>query len=535
MTRFAFSWLLAAVLLVSSSLVRAEDCQCSPETQRVTYIVVEMPDPQSTQSSLLSTPTPIFSKLNVKPTATAHTVPTKPTNFPTEGPFVEPPKPDTHPDNTTHTFGPCSAPGIDRSDPINIVPAQNVSLYYSSSDEEEPGSIGMNLTMNNPTVVLEHIDSISNVICNNLTVTVLFENLEGFNEAVKDWSDDEAFVLITNHMGNCNAALERGFFLASGVSSNAEKLAVTVKASRKELASIAESCEMAFTSLPAASLTRRLVLDPSVSLSFAEGLPENTVLFSDGQYIDVTAEEAWFQSTITFSGYLKYNFWRFRLEHLYFDLDANFASSAAVSAEIRASFAETIRYSPDVLAWSLVEVPGIVSLGPGIAFGLALDVEATAAVGLHAGVDVNIPAGNVHVDLLDGSKSGTSGWEPQYNSYANISQAADVRLDVGADVTVQLAFKLLGGLVDLSSGVTASPGIANKFKLRGEQDAWVGGTGAQIDAGFEVPKDGLVCAETNGVEFASDFYFNVSAFATKFWQRDLYNVRVPLWDVCYSF
>ncbi|KAF3356089.1 hypothetical protein VdG1_06540 [Verticillium dahliae VDG1] len=505
MTRFAFSWLLAAVLLVSSSLVRAEDCQCSPETQRVTYIVVEMPDPQSTQSSLLSTPTPIFSKLNVKPTATAHTVPTKPTNFPTEGPFVEPPKPDTHPDNTTHTFGPCSAPGIDRSDPINIVPAQNVSLYYSSLDEEEPGSIGMNLTMNNPTVVLEHIDSISNVICNNLTVTVLFENLEGFNEAVKDWSDDEAFVLITNHMGNCNAALERGFFLASGVSSNAEKLAVTVKASRKELASI------------------------------AEGLPENTVLFSDGQYIDVTAEEAWFQSTITFSGYLKYNFWRFRLEHLYFDLDANFASSAAVSAEIRASFAETIRYSPDVLAWSLVEVPGIVSLGPGIAFGLALDVEATAAVGLHAGVDVNIPAGNVHVDLLDGSKSGTSGWEPQYNSYANISQAADVRLDVGADVTVQLAFKLLGGLVDLSSGVTASPGIANKFKLRGEQDAWVGGTGAQIDAGFEVPKDGLVCAETNGVEFASDFYFNVSAFATKFWQRDLYNVRVPLWDVCYSF
>ena len=292
---------------------------------------------------------------------------------------------------------------------------------------------------------------------------------------------------------------------------------------------------MSFTSLPDASLTRRLTLNPKYSITFAEGLPDRTTIFSDGRYVDVTAEEAWFSSTLTFSGKLKYNFWGFKLQQLYFDIDADFASTAAVSANVRAAFTESIHYSPDALAWSVVDVPGIISLGPGIAFGLGVEIDATAAVGLYAGVDISLPAGNVHVDFLDGSKTGTSGWEPEYNAYANITQAADVRLDVGADVTVQLQFKLLGGLVDLSSGVTASPGFANTFKLRGEQDVVVNGTTKEISAGIEVPTDALECADTNGIEFVSDFVFKVTGFATKWFSRELYSVTVPLVDYCLSF
>lgn len=292
---------------------------------------------------------------------------------------------------------------------------------------------------------------------------------------------------------------------------------------------------MSFSSLPAATLTRRLTLNPKYSITFAEGLPDRTTIFSDGRYIDITAEEAWFSSTLTFSGKLKYNFWGFKLQELYFDIDADFAASAAVSANIQAAFTEAVRYNPDDLAWNAIDVPGIVQLGPGIAFGLAVDVDATAAVGLYAGVDISMPAGNVHVDFLDGAKTGTSGWEPEYNSYANITQAADVRLDVGADVTVQLKFKLLGGLIDLSSGVTASPGFANTFKLRGEQDFNVNGTTKAISAGIEIPQDALECADTNGIEFVSDFVFKVSAFATKWFNRELYSVRLPLVDYCLSF
>jgi hypothetical protein len=208
----------------------------------------------------------------------------------------------------------------------------------------------------------------------------------------------------------------------------------------------------------------------------------------------------------------------------------------ALSASASGAYKKTHRYAPDDLSYSLVSVPGLVSLGPGISFAVGVDVDVSAAVGLKAGAGISIPAGNVHVDFLDGSKTGTSGWEPHYTSFANVTEAADVRLDASAEVTVELAFELLGGLVDLSSGVTAIPGFDNRFKLRGEQGATIEGRRlGEADVQRIKRGDEVMCAENNGLELETDFYFKVKAFATKFWNAELYSVRVPLWDFCYTW
>ncbi|KAK2041913.1 hypothetical protein LZ31DRAFT_501626 [Colletotrichum somersetense] len=445
--------------------------------------------------------------------------------------------------NTTHTFGPTTAPGIDTKDPVNIAPAANVSLYYAGAAGESAdtqGSIDMKLAFKNPAVVLEHVDAVKAVVCADDELTVAFSDAEAFGEAVKGWTasaDEGGFVLITNHLGNCDAEFERGFFLATGLMADEESLSVTVAASKEELANIAGACEMSFTSLPAATLARRLTLDPSYTLSFAEGLANDTVLFSDGQYVNITADEAWFSSSITFSGYLKYNFWGFKLEDLYFDLDATFDSAVGVTVDVLAAYSHSLKYAPDALSYSLVSVPGVVELGPGVAFAVGLDLNVSAAVGVTAGLSVGLPAGKVHLDFLDWDKSSATGWDPVYSSHANITESADVRVDTSADVTVKLAFNLLGGLVDLSSGITASPGFDNTFKLRGDQKLGLSGnfTSAPTEAVADVPKDGLVCADKNGVEFATDFHFNLTGYATKYWSRELYSTRIPLWDVCYSF
>jgi hypothetical protein len=293
--------------------------------------------------------------------------------------------------------------------------------------------------------------------------------------------------------------------------------------------------EMVITSIPAGELMRRLTVAPSWSLELAKAVPQHTTLFTDGKHIDITAEEAWFSTKVTFSGKLKYNFWKFKLQELYFDLDAVFDSSAVLSAQIRAAFQELVQYKPDDLAYSLIDVPGVVSLGPGLAFGLSVNVKASAAVDLYVGADMALPAGNVHIDFLDGFRTTTSGWEPKYNTFANASQSADVSLDVGADLSVMLQFKLLGGLVDLSSGFTASPGVANSFKLRGKQQASVRGSLKEISAGIVVPTDAISCTDANALEFVSDFFFSLSAYATKWWKKELYAVRVPIVDYCLPF
>ncbi|KAK1984727.1 hypothetical protein LZ30DRAFT_585594 [Colletotrichum cereale] len=553
--------LLAGLLLASGAAAHAEGCGCSPDgVKRVTHIVVEMPDqPEQAAVSIAST-------LATPSTPTLPTPTLTPTSMPTpqdarvveDTPVYEPEKPRPAV-NTTHTFGPSTGPGVDTKDPLNIVPATNISLHYGAAaaaaatpatgamgamgaeSTETQGSIDMTLAFKNPAVVLEHVEAVAAVVCADDELTVAFSDADAFRSAVRDWtaSADEGggFVLITNHLGNCDAEFERGFFLATGLAADEDALSVTVAASKEELADIAGECEMSFTSLPAATLSKRLTLDPSFSLSLSEGLADDTVLYSDGRHVNITADEAWFSSTVAFSGYLKYNFWGFKLEALYFDLDTTFDSAVAISADVAAAYSHSLRFAPDALSFSLVTIPGVVSLGPGVAFAVGLDLNVSAAVGVTAGLSVGLPAGKVHLDLVHSDRSTAAGWEPKYSSHANITESADVHVDTSADVTVRLAFELMGGLVDLSAGITATPGFDNTFKLRGEENLGLAGnfTGAPTEAAADVPEDGPVCAEQNGVELSTDFYFNLTGFATKRWSGELYSTRVPLWDVCYSW
>lgn len=170
-------------------------------------------------------------------------------------------------------------------------------------------------------------------------------------------------------------------------------------------------------------------------------------------------------------------------------------------------------------------MPGLIELGPGLAFGVGVDLGVGAAVNITTGASINLADGNVHLDLLDGSSSSTSGWTPTYNAYANITEKAEVSVDPYVSLKVELAFKLLGGLVDLSSGLTAKPGFTNTFTLEATEIA-NSTTGASLPSGTN-------CSQ--GVELESDFFFNLTAFATEWYETTLYSVEVPLWDYCYDW
>lgn len=233
------------------------------------------------------------------------------------------------------------------------------------------------------------------------------------------------------------------------------------------------------------------------------------------------------------------------MEDLYFDLDTHFSADVALAADVAAAWSRSILYDPDTLTYTLVEVPGILSLGPGLSFAVGVDVDTSAAVAVRAGAGIAIPAANVHLDFLDSGKNAATGWEPQYTSYANITESVEVGLNASASLTVQLTFKLLGGLVDLSSGLTATPEFVNKFTLDAAQSAHAstGGAGVNLlDAEKVAPvtTPGSELAVVNepkdcGVSLKSDFIFDLEGFATKWWKANLYHVEVPITDLCYNF
>ncbi|KAF5717937.1 hypothetical protein FMUND_5481 [Fusarium mundagurra] len=537
--RTSFSSILFSLwLLCLGVLAHDESCGCT-----VKYIVVEMPS----QTVAAQTKPPTITSVQTKPT----NIRSKPNQT-----TVRASSTSAH-HNTTATFLPKPPAKVDLSNPENAVPKKNISMSYG--DVEKPrnqtftalnttapkGAIDMDLVMNHPAVVLDHIDAIVSVECTADSVKVQFGKSAAFEKAIDTWSDDEPFILITNNMGNCKTDIGQAFYLVDGVTTDKGDKTITCHAAEQELADIAETCEMSFTSIPATKLTKRLTLNPSLSLNFGTGLERDTVLFQEQPWVTIKAEKAEFSSTVSFSGRAKYNFWRFKMEDLYFDLDTHFSADVALAADVAAAWSRSILYDPDTLTYTLVEVPGILSLGPGLSFAVGVDVDTSAAVAVRAGAGIAIPAANVHLDFLDSGKNAATGWEPQYTSYANITESVEVGLNASASLTVQLTFKLLGGLVDLSSGLTATPEFVNKFTLDAAQSAHASNDGAGVnllDANKVAPATtpGSELAVVNepkdcGVSLKSDFIFDLEGFATKWWKANLYHVEVPITDVCYNF
>lgn len=196
-----------------------------------------------------------------------------------------------------------------------------------------------------------------------------------------------------------------------------------------------------------------------------------------------------------------------------------------LSANVGASYNNTFSYAAPALSYSFVNVPGILSLGPAVTFAIGAEVAASAAVDITTTVSVGLADGNVHVDALHQASSSTSGWVPTYNAAANISASAEVDINPFVSLTVELEIEILGGLVDLSTGVTAKPTFNNEFVFTAAE-------GVDLTGVIGLNPDGE-CSQ--GLAIQSDFEFEVDLFVTQFYSTTLYEYKAEIADVCYSW
>lgn len=431
--------------------------------------------------------------------------------------------------NKTTTFTPVPAPDVNTDAIGNVVPSTNITLHYGSNDTSVPENSSFNITntMKYPAVILEQIAAVANVTCTDDSVIVGFSNATVFAAARSEWSSAVSnLVFVTNHLGNCDVELERGWFLVNDVAFDDSTLSATASCEKSDIASTAASTEIRFGGLDGTvPLSKRTTLEPSYTINTDIALPADTVLFSDAPYVTVTAESASVSVAVTSSGYLKYNWLLIKLEDLYFDVDTNFDANLVLDVDVTASFSKTFSYSPDALTYSLVDVPGILQLGPAVKLGLGATLSVDAAVNVTTDVGLALADGNVHLDLLDSSNTGTSGWDPTYTTDLDISGKVVADVNPFVALTVEIAIVFFSGLLDLSTGLTAKPGFNNTITLTGSGDVSLSGVTGTTSNG--------TCAE--GLELKSEFFFGLDAFATEWYTTTLYSVDVPLFDKCWSW
>lgn len=134
------------------------------------------------------------------------------------------------------TLSPVINPDVDTTSIQNIVPSKNISMNWGAQGN---GLVNVSLEMNHPTVLLEEIDGIATVDCESTSVSITFSDKDAFDEALEDWSDDDSFILVTNHLGDCDAENERGFFLAQSITSDSDSLTVVASGEKSDIESTA--------------------------------------------------------------------------------------------------------------------------------------------------------------------------------------------------------------------------------------------------------------------------------------------------------
>ena len=288
-----------------------------------------------------------------------------------------------------------------------------------------------------------------------------------------------------------------------------------------------DTTEIVFSSVPISSAKRDSIKwdDDGLKISNTLSLPKQTSIYKQDPYIEVVADSGSISTEVTLSGKLSYSVSHAKLNTLSFDITGSMGADLALSLDVKAPYKQTFSYDPTPLAYNLIDVPGIIKLGPALAFKIGADVGAEAGVHVMSHLSTKIEKGNFHIDFVNQDASSATGWVPTFSAVTNITEKAAISVDPFIDVTVELGMSLIGGALDLSGGITAEPRLNNDFTLTASQS--VDGSGKVTQ-----PNDGSC---SNGVAIKSEFQFSVTAFVTQFWKKTIYTVTKPIANQCYTW
>jgi hypothetical protein len=394
----------------------------------------------------------------------------------------------------------------------SIEPVSAISLYYQAVNSSSIGAL-VQADLQLPSIVLEDVNELSSVTCSADSVTVTFNSTTTFNEAYASWPRAD-LLLVTNHLGNCDAEAERGIYHAASLLFNASTLTITASTSKTNLQEQAKTVAIAFGQ-PVPSQHKR-ELTASIDLAWSGDLIRTTGL-------SIHANHATLDAAVTIDGVIAYNIETQTATTLGLDIAVALDSTLGLSVSAAGSFLRNVY----TYKWSPVEaagfsIPGILTVGPMLDLNVGVDMRmnGTAEVSSNMSMTTN---GLFHLDLLNMTDSSASGVAPTATTRSMMDTAADMQLDpfVGAEVGVTV--NLFDGLLDLSSGLAARATVVNVFNFDAEMVVGDDGNVTLVPP----PAGGSGGCE-NGYWFTSDFWFNVTARMTALATMDLYHLDMPM-------
>lgn len=263
--------------------------------------------------------------------------------------------------------------------------------------------------------------------------------------------------------------------------------------------------------------------DDGLTISYNYSIPSDQTIV-DTDYVTVKVNEAYVNNSVTYAGHVKWELFKGVTEFT-IDVDKSVYHYADMEVTLKGPYSQSWSWSPDALSYSVLDIPGIISLGPsaGVSFGGAISAEVAGTVS--GQFTSQMPNGSVHVDIVDWGQSSSDGWETDYSATFNLTEDLSLTVKPFIDFKVQFACKLFSGLVDLSTGIKAEPSFPFTTTATATESF-------NTTAGT-VSYPNSTCA--NGLKEDIDFEFDIIAFATKWVDVTLYEYKVDIWDGCLNW
>ncbi|OJK01747.1 hypothetical protein ASPACDRAFT_59397 [Aspergillus aculeatus ATCC 16872] len=398
-----------------------------------------------------------------------------------------------------------------------IAPEKDITLYYQAASQPLTAAT-VDAQMNLPTVVLEDITTISSVSCSAEAVEIVFASTTDYQRSVSAWPSS-SFILLTNHLGNCDAENERGVYLVDSSTVGSANNTITAQTTRSSFRDQAQSISVLFNASAVASRKRDWTI--SVSDEWSGELINTKDLAIDVQDVSLS-------TTLDLSGGVELDVTNSTATSLYLELDLALLAELNVSAQATAAYSTDVwTYTYDALSVSAFEITGILSVGPSLTLAVGVEFGVTGEANVTVDLSTQITSGTIYLDLLQSGASTSSGWTPTQTASATLSGEVDAQLNPFADVELAVGVNVLDGLLEVSAGVEAKAEVVNTFSVAGAADvSSTTGVTAVTGAG----------ACSNGYWFTSDFLFDVDAFVTSLYTATLYTVTVPIFATeCFAF
>ncbi|PHH49174.1 hypothetical protein CFIMG_006990RA [Ceratocystis fimbriata CBS 114723] len=440
-------------------------------------------------------------------------------------------------------LGPVLYPGLDRASKSHLVPASSHNTSYrplplqlhrevfnpdgspvaarsfsppldSLSASQNRGSANSTFSFKHPAVILENIASILAVVCSASedSLTVTFTTEDAMLEALREWEKHSIFVLVTKHGNYCDSGTEQGYFLATRVTQSPIGSSLVLAARKSDMKSVVSNIQMSFSSArtpnpdgfkqgrrdvgDANEIAQRPVISPSMEMTYDQELPPNTTLLAWPEFIRVVSNTAYITSTLEFSGYLDYNMDNMTVNELYVDVDCNYEAAFKVTASVLQEFQKTTDLAL-IRANNIPEIniPNVVRIAPVLAFAVKADMAAKSAFEASSAYKMQIPNGNVHLDILSPGNNSLGGFAPEYSVQANATEDVPAHFNISTSLDVGLALKV-GNLISFDCGFNITTKVNNVIGISAKQ-------GLQIGDGIDIGDEPTTTSGTSSSALVS--------------------------------